>query len=396
MLLAEGPVAASTAGATRESFANVSLAKASVHRRPSLCNEHMQSEVGWFWSEVWRALLRPVDFARSIATEHFGLAGVLVAVFAGAAVSLSIDVVVLVSKGLDPMTFVSRLLIDAFLMGVRITVVAAIVASGLPYALRLFDSSDLSLDQGFTAMTFALSPLLLTPIPALLLALVPETALAVALAGALLLGRALVGLGLNLRAVLPTGVAAAAFVLILVGGAIGLADQVSRVRFTTLNYAPQLAPALEIAPASGPSRRFDRYSLNLPDQWQTATRGIPGEIARFETENATLVVQRVSGGALITADGYADRIADVERRGMTVRDASRRVVRANTLVLVDDVTSGTYEGSPVLMRQFTTTVGAQALALIFRFTGEFDESSSLDEAASIATTLMVAGVAPIR
>ncbi|MFN2520779.1 MAG: hypothetical protein ABR525_07025 [Candidatus Limnocylindria bacterium] len=356
----------------------------------------VQGELAWFWSEVRRALLHPADFAHSIATEHFGLAGVLVAIFAGAALSLSIDLAVLVSRGIDPTGFISRLLIDAFLLGVRIAVVAAIVASLLPYVLRVLRSRDLTLDQGFTAMSFALAPLLIAPLPALLLALVPAAVPLVALAGALLLGRALFSLGLNLHAILPVGVAVVAWLLIVAGGAIGLADQVSRVRFTALTYAPQLAPAIETPPASGTFRQFDRFSLILPEPWQTATRGIPGEIARFETENASLVVQRASGNALITADGYADRVEEVERRGMAVRASSRRVVRANALVLVDDVASGEYGGNTVLLRQFTTTLGAQAVAFIFRFTGQFDERASLDEAASIASTLLVASVAPLR
>lgn len=356
----------------------------------------MQSELGWFWSEVRRALLQPSELARSLASEHFGLAGVLVAIFAGAALSLSIDVAVLVSKGVDPTKLTSRLLIDAFFIGLRLAVVAAIVASALPYVLRVFRWDVLTLDQGFTAMTFALAPFLLAPIPALLLALGPESAPIAGAAAALLLGRVLFGLGLNLRAILPMGVAAAAFMLILVGAAVGLADQVSRVRFTTLAYAPQLAPQLDAAPALGTVRPFDRYTLVLPEEWQTATRGFPGEVARFEAENASLAVTRAAGNALITADGYADRQEDVERRGMTVQNSSRQVVRANSLVLVDDVTRGTYEGSTILMRQFTTVQGTDAIALVFRFTGAFDERSSLEEAASIAATWKVVDAAPIR
>ncbi|MDP9266235.1 MAG: hypothetical protein M3O91_09005 [Chloroflexota bacterium] len=71
-------------------------------------------------------------------------------------------------------------------------------------------------------------------------------------------------------------------------------------------------------------------------------------------------------------------------------------VRRALLHPVDDVTRGTYEGSTILMRQFTAVVGTQALALVFRFTGQFDEQSSLDEAASIAATWILVGVAPIR
>ena len=42
-------------------------------------------ELGWFRSEIARSLRHPFDFARSLAREHFGLAGVLVAIASGVA-----------------------------------------------------------------------------------------------------------------------------------------------------------------------------------------------------------------------------------------------------------------------------------------------------------------------
>src|SRR5438046_4296752 len=43
--------------------------------------------------------------------------------------SLTIDVFVLAAKGIPPTTFVSRLVVDAFLLGVRLTITAAVLAS---------------------------------------------------------------------------------------------------------------------------------------------------------------------------------------------------------------------------------------------------------------------------
>src|SRR5712691_10890344 len=57
-------------------------------------------ELAWFRGEVVRSLLRPREFARALAHEHFGLAGVLVALFAGMALSITIDVFVLAWKGI--------------------------------------------------------------------------------------------------------------------------------------------------------------------------------------------------------------------------------------------------------------------------------------------------------
>ena len=52
-------------------------------------------ELAWFHGEVVRAVMRPREFAGALAREHFGLAGVVVALVAGMALSLTIDVFVL-------------------------------------------------------------------------------------------------------------------------------------------------------------------------------------------------------------------------------------------------------------------------------------------------------------
>src|SRR2546428_11845751 len=110
--------------------------------------------------------MRPREFAEALAREHFGLAGVLVALVAGMALSLTIDVFVLVWKGLSPLAFLTRLLLDAFFLGVRLDVSAAAVALGAQLVLRTTRRTDLTLDQAFTATTFALAPLLLMPLAA--------------------------------------------------------------------------------------------------------------------------------------------------------------------------------------------------------------------------------------
>src|SRR5713226_6790905 len=68
---------------------------------------------------------RTREFARALAHEHFGLAGVLVALFAGMALSITIDVFVLVWKGIPPAAAVGRLLIDALFLGLRLDISAA-------------------------------------------------------------------------------------------------------------------------------------------------------------------------------------------------------------------------------------------------------------------------------
>src|SRR5438094_5771895 len=88
-------------------------------------------ELAWFRGEVLRSIVRPRSFARSLASEHFGLAGVLVVVGAGIAVSLTIDALVLATKGISPASFVARLVFEALVLGAPLAVGLAVVASAV-------------------------------------------------------------------------------------------------------------------------------------------------------------------------------------------------------------------------------------------------------------------------
>ena len=70
-------------------------------------------ELAWFRSEVLRSLFHPFDFARSLAREHYGLAGVLVAIIAGFALSIAIDSMILTSKSFSPFAFLPQVLVDS-------------------------------------------------------------------------------------------------------------------------------------------------------------------------------------------------------------------------------------------------------------------------------------------
>jgi hypothetical protein len=347
-------------------------------------------ELGWFRGEVVRAVLRPREFARALTLEHFGLAGVLVALGAGMALSLTIDLFVLAWKGIPPSAVLGRLLADAFFLAVRLDVSAALVAFGAHLVLRATRRTDVTLDQIFTAVTFALAPLLVAPIAALVVVVAPE---ALAVAGAFVLVvvvRALAGLAMNLAAILPLPLVALALALILGGGDLVLGDQISRSRFTAYAIAPDLAPALVAAPAEGKRYDLDGFSLTLPAEWTVATRGVRGEAARFETATETLVVDRATGAPLATADSYADQILRGEQRGYENVRSERAIVRVNGSVVVDDRTIASIGGRPVALRQFTAVSGTRGLALAFRFIDAPDASASFERAASIAATWQLA------
>ena len=131
-------------------------------------SEWMEStgELAWFRAEVLRSILHPFDFARSLAREHFGLAGVLVALIAGAALAFAIDAMILTSKGFALFDFLPQVLVDSLFLGVRLAVTVAGVATVGHYAARLLRGRALTLDQAYTAFSFALSPLLLAPVAA--------------------------------------------------------------------------------------------------------------------------------------------------------------------------------------------------------------------------------------
>src|SRR5207247_3709675 len=100
-------------------------------------------------------------------------------------------------------------------LGVRLAVTVAGVATVGYWAARLLRRGELTLDQAFTAFSFALSPLLLAPIGIVLLLLVPELLPVAGAVAAFAVARAIIGLALNLRGLLPAAVATVPFVLML-------------------------------------------------------------------------------------------------------------------------------------------------------------------------------------
>jgi hypothetical protein len=345
-------------------------------------------ELAWFRGEIWRALVRPRDFARNLAREHYGLAGVLVALVAGVGLSIGIDLMVLASKDIAPAPFVARMIIDAGLLSVRLAVTAAAVSWIALGAVRLVRGRHGTLDQLFTALTFSLSPLILVPIAGIVVA-VATTTETLALAAAFVLAlvvRVLIGLALNIRSILPPVVAALALVIVLVLGAFVLGDQVSRMRFLTYAVAPQIVGTLDAAPATG--KRYDMlgFDLTVPPGWQIASGGIAGEAGRFESSTSTLRVLRARGAALSTADSYADIVGGPERVGLHDSWQTRSVTRINGVVVVDDQYGGTYEGRHVVWRQFTAVPGRQGLALLYRVVEPANDRAALDEAAAIAAS----------
>ncbi|MDO8506638.1 MAG: Yip1 family protein [Candidatus Limnocylindria bacterium] len=346
------------------------------------------SELAWFRGEIWRSLVRPRDFARGLAREHYGLAGVFVAVVAGAGLSIGVDLLVLASKGISPAAFVPRLLIDAGLLGVRLAVTAAFVAWIATGAIRALGRRGGTLDQLFTALTFAAVPLILIPLTGLVVSVATTTetlAIAAFVVLAIVL-RVLIGLALNIRGILPPAIAVAAFVVVILLGSFVLGDQVSRMRFLGYAIVPQLVDDFPVAPAQGQKYEMLGFDLIVPAGWKIASSGVSGEAARFESSSATLTVTRARGAALSTADSYADSVGGPQRVGLHDSWQQRDVTRINGIVVVDDRYAGNYEGRHVLWRQFTAAPGGQGLALVYRVVEPADEQAALAEAASIAAT----------
>ncbi len=343
-------------------------------------------ELGWFRSEVFRSIIRPQSFARSLGREHFGLAGVLVALAAGMGLSITVDTLVVAAKGLSPLPSLSRLLIESFLLGVRVDVSVAAVAFALYLAAAATRRVELTLDQAFNAIAFALSPLIVAPVAAVIAALDPGLLGVAGVAMGLFLIRVLAGLALNLRALLPLPVAGLALVLVLAGCAIVLPDQVSRLRMTAYAIAPQLAAPLAAAPAQGKRYEIEGASLTVPEEWAYSVRGRPGEIAHFETPTATLNVMRGQPEAFATMDSFADQMARDERLGFTGRRNEREVKSINGLVTVVDRADGTYEGRHIALCQFAIVQRASGVALQFRFFDPPDVEAAFAQAAAIAAT----------
>ena len=350
-------------------------------------------ELAWFRGEVVRSILRPRSFARSLSREHFGLAGVLVVVAAGIALSFTVDVLVLATKGLSPGSFVARLIFESLLLGARLAISAAVIALVVFLGARAARQRELTLDQSFTAIAFATSPLVVTPFAALIAAFDPSLLLAAAIIVLIVALRALAGLALNLRAILPLPAAALAFLLALASGSIVLGDQVSRVRMTAYAIEPQLAPALGAAPAAGKRYDLPGASVSVPDGWTYSVRGVSGEIAHFETATATMNVAVLRAEDLATMDSVADLIARGERLGFTASRNERSVERISGLAAVDDRADGTYEGRHIAIRQFAVLDRTNGMALQFRFFDPPDVEAAFAQAAAIAATWRI-GTAP--
>ena len=358
-------------------------------------DERVETEWQWFGGVIRDSLLRPRRFAAAQSREHYGLAGVLVAFIAGMLLSLSIDALVIAAKDFSPFDFVGRGIADAALVGVRLTILAALSALAVQQASRLDPgvrrAADFSIDRAFTAIAFGLSPLVLAPVLAIILGILPEAFPVVAILAVALAIRVVIGMFWNLRRLLPLGLATAGLVILALAAAFTFADQISRVRFLALGYAPRLAPELQGAAATGTTFDGDGFSLTLPAGWRNAQRGVAGEAGRFETDTASVIVLRVRGSAFVTPDVYADTAGGPWLRGTDDMRADRVIDRTRDLVLVDDTIRGTVGGRPVVLRQFTAVVGKTGMALLFRYIEPPDEHAALAEAASIAITWRVAG-----
>lgn len=345
------------------------------------------TEWQWFRRTVRDALLRPRGFAAEQAREHYGLAGIVVAIGAGFLFSAAVDSLVVAAKGVDPLDYASRIVTAAALGGIRFAILAALAALIIQLLSRLDRRrGGISLDRAFTAIAFGLLPLALAPIPALLLAVAPALLPLVGVLAALLAVRLAAGLALNLGRLLRPALALAACAVFVLLAALAHADQANRIRFVALGYAPELAPALIAAPPQGTPFVGDGFRLTIPPGWRNAQRGIPGEVGRFETDTASLIVLRISGSAFLTPDGYADLAATPWIRGTAIQRRTRVIERVRDQLLIDDVVVGTVDGRPVVLRQLTAVAGSAGLALQFRYIEPSDDLAALAEAASIATS----------
>jgi len=351
-------------------------------------------ELAWFRGEVLRSIVRPRTFARSLAREHFGLAGLLVVVGAGIALSITIDLLVLAAKGIGPGTFIARLIIESLLLGARLAVSVAVVSLVVYLGMRLTRQRELTLDQCFNAVAFAFAPIIVAPLVALVAAFEPNLLIPVGVVIVIVGLRALAGLALNLRAILPLAVAVLAVALALASGAIVLADQVSRVRMTAYAIAPQLAAPLAATPAQGKHYDLPTATLTVPEEWAYSVRGVPGEIAHFETASATLNVVASRPEDLATMDSFADTVARGERLGFSATRSERSVESINGNVAVDDRADGTYEGRHIALRQFAIAIRTSGSALQFRFFDPPDIEAAFAQAAAIAATWRVGPPSP--
>ena len=354
----------------------------------------MQSEWRWFGATVRDALVRPRRFAAALAREHFGLAGVLVVIFAGIALSITVDAVVILSKDADPLADPTRLVFDAFFLGLRATIVVALVALVAIGAARLARVS-IDMEQAFTALSFATTPLVLAPVvivPMALAASLPASArtplVAIAFVAAiLLLLRFLAGVALNLAALVHR---AAIFVGIVAVIAFGLVmqDQVARVFFTTLTYAPQVLPAPAPDASDGRDARVEAATFRVPAEWHDAQRGVPGVAANYEQADARFVVRVVDVSTLTTADSFASSQVQTVLRDFTHVDRTERgLVRIDRAVALDDRWYGTVQATRLIERQYAFVLGTRGYVFEFTYYTPTDAAASLAQAARIAASI---------
>lgn len=362
--------------------------------------ETSETEWRWFRRSVRDSVVRPRSFARSLSGEHYGLAGVLVALVSGMAFSVSADAVLVASKGLGPAQYIARIVTDAFLVGLRVTIIVAVLAAAVTVVMRFVHRGQVSLDRTFTAVAFATTSFLLAPLIAVLLVVIPQSFWLVAVLAVLLAVRILYGLLENLRALVPLAVAVLGTAVIVASVPLVFADQVAQVEFVALGYAPQLAPALTAPALAAPTNTFrgDGYEITLPTRWKRVELGLPGQVGRFETDTDVLIVMSIRGSAFLTAGGLADDAGGPWRRGLAENGnwlfgggSSRTIERTGDVLLVDDIFRGSVEGTPELLRQFSAATGLQGLALQFRFIRPANERAALDESAGIAATWRVLG-----
>ncbi|HEY8648627.1 MAG TPA: hypothetical protein VIM50_04545 [Candidatus Limnocylindria bacterium] len=359
-------------------------------------DETPETEWQWFRRAIRDSLLFPRRFAASLAREHFGLAGALVGLLAGMCFSIATELLLIAGKGLDPLEHVARIVTDAVLLGLRLSIVAALMAAAVCAVSIVLRSRRIGIDQAFTALTFALTPVLIAPVLATVVAVAPGAFTAAAVIAVLLVLRLVYGLVENLRRFVPLAVAITATLVVIASVPLVLADQVQRVRFVGLGYAPELAPLLVAPQLAGPTYVFagTDYELTLPVRWRSAPLGVPGQIGRFETASDVLIVLRISGDAFTTSDGFADIAGLPWRRGLVesggrifnFESSSRAVVRTRDLVMIDDVFRGSVDGTTELLRQFTGAAGTRGIALQFRYIRPESERAALDESAAIAAS----------
>lgn len=354
----------------------------------------VDNEWAWFRRSLRDALLRPRTFAATLPRTHYGLAGLLVVLLVGVALSASVDAAVLLSKRLDPMALVPRLVTDAFLLATRLVVVVAVVALAARVAARL-GRWTVTLDQLFTGLAFSLSPLLLAPLCAFLLWVAgeiapPAAAVPLACAGALaalLVARAAYAAVHAVVALVGHAPAAPLLAAAALAAAFALQDQVSRVVFTALAYAPVVLPAPGAEDLGGAEHAVAELRLRLPQDWRVETKGVEGELARFERDDARLVVRRAGLDPLATVDALASRErAGAQAHFSRIAASSRTVVRVADAVALDDRWWGWIDGTPVTQRLYTLVRGRSGYALEFSFF-DAEPARAWAEAASLAASV---------